>query len=345
MHLISCIFFFSEFSRPMPQLFSIHTPPQHTHTHTHLTKEIRAHGRINKSFEMLTLKCVAGPQSFSFLFCTTDQKESERLTSTLSAACEDGRWSLVGFCNTKERKNDDDNDDEDDDEEEEEEEEEEKKKKKKERQEEKKEQEGGGKEQNNNNNNNNKQPTKQTKTQTIKQPLPKKQTNKQTKARNSCELKLVCWMLWPQFQLFDPQVFDRGSLWPHIKFLWGSRIRRRSIQRRYSRVLLFPPFVSWHPLSGISSTWTAIICLLYRDNESITDHIALQSDLKQLDTWAHDRGTKFNAKKCTSPSVTEKQDDFPLQPQQRIAGAFVSWKIWHGIHVSLPSQRESTASS
>lgn len=49
-------------------------------------------------------------------------------------------------------------------------------------------------------------------------------------------------------------------------------------------------------------------CLLYREIHTFNDHIALQEDLKKLETWAQDWGMRFNAKKCNILSIKKKSD-------------------------------------
>ena len=44
-------------------------------------------------------------------------------------------------------------------------------------------------------------------------------------------------------------------------------------------------------------------CLLYREINSHSDHIALQEDLKSLECWAKQWGMKFNATKCYLMSI------------------------------------------
>ena len=49
-------------------------------------------------------------------------------------------------------------------------------------------------------------------------------------------------------------------------------------------------------------------CLLYREINSIQDHISLQNDLKQLEVWAHTWGMRFNASKCYILSINRTAD-------------------------------------
>ena len=51
-------------------------------------------------------------------------------------------------------------------------------------------------------------------------------------------------------------------------------------------------------------------CLLYRTIRSFQDHIALQNDLNELETWAKNWGMRFNSKKCYILSVRQKSQFF-----------------------------------
>ena len=51
-------------------------------------------------------------------------------------------------------------------------------------------------------------------------------------------------------------------------------------------------------------------CLLYRQVKSTEDHISLQQDLQNLDTWAKTWGMCFNAKKCYIMSINSKSTHF-----------------------------------
>ena len=47
-------------------------------------------------------------------------------------------------------------------------------------------------------------------------------------------------------------------------------------------------------------------CLLYRTIRNVQDHLLLQEDLRQLETWAADWGMLFNASKCYILSINSK---------------------------------------
>ena len=47
-------------------------------------------------------------------------------------------------------------------------------------------------------------------------------------------------------------------------------------------------------------------CLLYRSTRNMDEHLALERDLQQLDTWAKTWGMRFNAKKCYLMSINQK---------------------------------------
>ena len=51
-------------------------------------------------------------------------------------------------------------------------------------------------------------------------------------------------------------------------------------------------------------------CLLYRTIKSFEDHLTLQKDLDNLQTWATDWGMRFNAKKCYIMSIRNKTHKF-----------------------------------
>ena len=52
-------------------------------------------------------------------------------------------------------------------------------------------------------------------------------------------------------------------------------------------------------------------CLrLYRSIRNRDDHLALERDLQQLETWAHTWGMRFNAKKCYLMSINQKSTHF-----------------------------------
>ena len=51
-------------------------------------------------------------------------------------------------------------------------------------------------------------------------------------------------------------------------------------------------------------------CLLYRQIKSREDHISLQYDLQNLETWAKTWGMRFNAKKCYIMSINNKSTHF-----------------------------------
>ena len=46
-------------------------------------------------------------------------------------------------------------------------------------------------------------------------------------------------------------------------------------------------------------------CLLYRSIRNMDDHLALERDLQQLETWAKTWGMRFNAKKCYLMSINQ----------------------------------------
>ena len=54
----------------------------------------------------------------------------------------------------------------------------------------------------------------------------------------------------------------------------------------------------------------ADVCLLYRQVKSTEDHISLQQDLQNLETWAKTWGMRFNAKKCYIMSINSKSTHF-----------------------------------
>ena len=56
-------------------------------------------------------------------------------------------------------------------------------------------------------------------------------------------------------------------------------------------------------------------CLLYREINSIKDHISLKEDLKQLEVWAHTWGMRFNASKCYILSINRTSDEKITVPQ------------------------------
>ena len=47
-------------------------------------------------------------------------------------------------------------------------------------------------------------------------------------------------------------------------------------------------------------------CLLYKEIKTFTDHLELQEDLKNLETWAVTWGMRFNASKCYILSIKPK---------------------------------------
>ena len=51
-------------------------------------------------------------------------------------------------------------------------------------------------------------------------------------------------------------------------------------------------------------------CLLYRNIRNMADHLALERDLQQLETWAKTWGMRFNAKKCYLMSINQKSTYF-----------------------------------
>ena len=51
-------------------------------------------------------------------------------------------------------------------------------------------------------------------------------------------------------------------------------------------------------------------CLLYRSIRNMDDHLALERDLQQLETWAKTWGMRFNAKKCYLMSINQKSAHF-----------------------------------
>ena len=51
-------------------------------------------------------------------------------------------------------------------------------------------------------------------------------------------------------------------------------------------------------------------CLLYRQIKSREDHISLQYDLQNLETWAKTWGMRFNDKKCYIMSINNKSTHF-----------------------------------
>ena len=51
-------------------------------------------------------------------------------------------------------------------------------------------------------------------------------------------------------------------------------------------------------------------CLLYRPIKKMEDHLALQRDLQQPETWASTWGMRFNAKKCYIMSINTKTTHF-----------------------------------
>ena len=51
-------------------------------------------------------------------------------------------------------------------------------------------------------------------------------------------------------------------------------------------------------------------CLLYRAINTANDHLRLQQDLNNLQTWAQELGIKFNAKKCYLLSTRNKSSHF-----------------------------------
>ena len=51
-------------------------------------------------------------------------------------------------------------------------------------------------------------------------------------------------------------------------------------------------------------------CLLYLNIRSRDDHLALERDLRQLETWANTWGMRFNAKKCYLMSIDQKSTHF-----------------------------------
>ena len=51
-------------------------------------------------------------------------------------------------------------------------------------------------------------------------------------------------------------------------------------------------------------------CLLYRSIRNMDDHLALERDLQQLETWAKTWGMHFNAKKCYLMSINQKSAHF-----------------------------------
>ena len=68
--------------------------------------------------------------------------------------------------------------------------------------------------------------------------------------------------------------------------------------------LLFLCHINDLPLSVSSQVGLfADDCLLYREINSHSDHIALQEDLKSLECWAKQWGMKFNATKCYMMSI------------------------------------------
>ena len=94
--------------------------------------------------------------------------------------------------------------------------------------------------------------------------------------------------------------------------LWRSLCRDRGTEYNYGscsvRVLAM---YKWHN-NTIYINWYqfAYDCLLYRTIHSFQDHIALQNDLHELETWAKNWGMHFNSKKCYILSVHQNSKFF-----------------------------------
>ena len=54
----------------------------------------------------------------------------------------------------------------------------------------------------------------------------------------------------------------------------------------------------------------AVDCLLYRSIRNRDDHLALERNLRQLETWVHTWGMRFNAKKFYLVSINQKSAHF-----------------------------------
>ena len=91
-------------------------------------------------------------------------------------------------------------------------------------------------------------------------------------------------------------------------------------------------------------------CLLYREINCPQDHVALQEDLKKLETWANDWGMKFNPKKCYILSIQQTTDfiyslcNTPLQyvKSSPYLGIHLSNDMKWSTHISYVSKRANS---
>ena len=91
-------------------------------------------------------------------------------------------------------------------------------------------------------------------------------------------------------------------------------------------------------------------CLLYRNIRSMTDHLALERDLQQLEAWAKTWGMHFNAKKCYLMSINQKLtyfnqlDGHILQqvPDNPYLGVTLSGDLKWSSHINKISNKASS---
>ena len=91
-------------------------------------------------------------------------------------------------------------------------------------------------------------------------------------------------------------------------------------------------------------------CLLYRSIRNRDDHLALERDLQQLETWAHTWGMRFNAKKCYLMSINQKSTHFYLLdghilqqvPDNPYLGVTLSDNMKWNSHISKISKKANS---
>ena len=112
-----------------------------------------------------------------------------------------------------------------------------------------------------------------------------------------------------------------------------------------------PRNCAWAPLISLSTVRLfADDCLLYRQIKSREDHISLQYDLQNLETWAKTWGMRFNAKKCYIMSINNKSTHFYLLdghilqqvPENPYLGVTISEDLKWSSHISKISKKANS---
>ena len=91
-------------------------------------------------------------------------------------------------------------------------------------------------------------------------------------------------------------------------------------------------------------------CLLYRSIRNRDDPLALERDFRQLETWAHTWGMRFNAKKCYLMRINQKfthfyqLDSHILQhvPDNPYMGVTLSDNMKWNSHISKISKKANS---